>query len=239
MSSGLFLEFRDQPLEVVHVGVGVDSGAPTRVGLPLPLEEAAAGRVVLALQKRRAVLAHEPHDQGVGEGERVLNLVPDDSGRPDPKTPAGDSHCVDPAGVAEFIHQCRVAGFRFFAEQAGDDGAVGAMPPAGRAETAVEVGLDGDGRVHEVRPALQDGAEIGRDSQWRYRVRTGRPGPNLEQVLQRNADRSDGNPLIAALRRRRKNVPGNASGKYDIGPSQQFEASRRKPGEPDEPTPNS
>ena len=147
MSSAVCFEPAIQPLEVLHVGEGMDRRPAACVGLALPLEEAAAGRIVLSLEHRCAVLAHEPHDRGVGEGKRVLNLVPDDGGRADLKTSAGNGHRVDPAGIAEFVHQRRVAGFRLLAQQAGDDGTVGAMPPAGGTETAVEVRLDGDGRL--------------------------------------------------------------------------------------------
>ncbi len=75
----------------------------------------------------------------------MLNLVPDDGGRADANTPPGNGHRVDPAGIAEFLHQGRVAGLGLLAQRAGDDGVVGAMPPAGGTETAVEVRLDGDG----------------------------------------------------------------------------------------------
>ena len=167
----------------------------------------------------------------------MLNLVPDDGGRADLKTSAGNGHRVDPAGIAEFVHQRRVAGFRLLAQQAGDDGTVGAMPPAGGTETAVEVRLDGDGRLHEIGTVFQSGTEIGRDPQGRDCVGTGWSRPDLEQIPQGNGNRSGGNPLVAPFWRYWKDVAGDTSGERDIGPRQQFETRRREPSERDEPTP--
>ena len=157
---------------------------------PPPFDEAAPDGVVLEFMEHVGA-GHKTDRHRVRMRRGHAGVFEDDVRESDFKRRRSQRQRMHARRIGgESVQELGRARGRRLAEQPGQRGAVGAVPPAGRAQAPVEVHLDAG------RPGEQGGRQSGcapvevvRDSHRAHRVRTRRSWPDSEEIVQRGLHR--------------------------------------------------
>jgi len=177
-------------LELLGMGVRVLGLPLFRRLVALPLDEAAADRVVF--QRVQRLVARQQHGgHGVGMMEVALGGVEDDvlEGQIEAGRSDGDRVRLVRVG-RQLVEELRRAGGRRLAEQAGQRGPVGAVALARGAEAPVEVHLQGGGFLQLLGRELGDPLEeVVGDPHGPHGVGARGTRPHLVELLEHRHDR--------------------------------------------------
>ena len=157
----------------------------------LPLDEAAADRIVFLLVKN-LVAGHEAGRHGVGVREVALRRVVDDVGERQVERLAPQLHRVGLIRLGDhLVEEARIHGRRFLAHEACERCTLGAVALAGGTEAAEEVDLEAGGLGQLVRGQLLTAlVEIVGDAHRSDGVRARGTRANLVELVRNRHDRS-------------------------------------------------